>query len=679
MFEVLGVRPIVGRTFREGEDRPDAPRVAVLGSGVWRDLFASDPGVVGRTVVLDGSPTEIIGVVPDYAAVPENSRLWVPLRIDPDESPRFAHWLNTIGRLAPGVSIAEANAELALVASRLEVEYPDTNEDRGFEVVALRDERSEDVASITLVLFGAVGFLLLIVCANVASLLLARASSREREIGIRAAIGASRTRLVRQLVTETLLLAGAGAVLGFGLSLLGTRAIVATVPGGLPPWMSVAPDARVLGFLLLVSLVAALAAGLAPAWKASRPDLRTAISGGLRGGDRRTTQRGRRALVAAELAVSVTLLIGAGLMVRSFVRLTSVEPGFTTENRLTARMALPRGKYDSEAKRIEFVRDMSEQIRAVPGVREVAVVDRMPLGGSSNRMTVFVEGQTREEFDNNPAVLVNVAGPGYFTAMGIPRLRGRGILATDDSASARVAVISEDMADRLWPGEDPIGRRFTFSDPPEWIEVVGVVGGVRHHGLDDRPIPHAYLAYAQNASTRMSVVIRAAGEPSTLVAAVREAIRRADSDVAPADEMPLTELVEASTWQAGFFTRLFWVFGLIALILAAVGVYGVVSFAVAQRTREFGIRRALGAETHRLLRLVLRDAGVVVLIGLLLGLAGSLALSRVLAGFLYEISPTDPLTFAAVAGFLAATALLAAWMPARRASRVDPIVALREE
>ncbi len=573
-----------------------------------------------------------------------------------------------------------AQAELAAIGRRLEENYPDTNEGRSIVLTELRKVLVGDAGSLFLTLLGAVGFLLLIVCANVANLLLARATGRAREMGVRAALGASRTRLTRQLLTESALLAVGGCALGVALAFAGTRGVLALIPGGLPSWIDTSLDWRVLAFAAAASAGAALLFGLAPSLQASRTDVNRSLKEGARfasaGKDR---GRLRSLLVVGELALSLTLLVGAGLMIRSFVRLSNVNPGFETSGRVMGTMQLTTERFRDRDERRRFAASLVDRLESLPGVESVGLINRFPMLGSSNSVSFFIEGDAPESYKTNPPVLLAAANGGYFRTMGIPLLYGRTFRNNDDADAPMVIVINDAMARQLWPDGDALGKRVSWGQPTEFAEIVGVVGGIRHFSLDQRDGFQMYRPYAQSPSGRLSMVVQATGDPSRFVPAVRREIRALEPNQALSEVRTLDGIVAESIWQPRFFTQLFWLFGAIAVILATVGVYGVISYTVSRRSHEIGIRMALGARGGDVVWQVLRRASALILTGLGLGIVAALGLSRVLQGTLYEISALDPLTFLSLPALLAIVALVAAYVPARRASRVDAVEALRVE
>ncbi len=679
-FKVLGAEPMIGRVFTQEDDRPGAEPTVVLSDGLWRNELGGDPSIVGRSIVLDGEPYTVIGIVPGAMAYPSGARIWVPLRGDVNRWSREQHWLGSLARLKPGVEPEGARAELAAIGRRLEQEYPGTNEGRSVILTELREVLVGDAGSLFLILLGAVGFLLLIVCANVANLLLARATGRQREMGVRAALGASRTRLTRQLLTEGAVLAAGGCALGVALAFAGTRGVLALLPGELPSWIDTSLDWRVLAFAAAASAGSALLFGLAPALYASRPDVNRSLKEGAgfasAGPDR---GRLRSLLVVGELALSLTLLVGAGLMIRSFVRLSNVDPGFETRSRVMGTMQLTTERFRDLDERRRFAISLVERLESLPGVRSAGLINRFPMLGSSSSVSFFIEGESPETYRTNPSTLLAAASPDYFITMGIPLLRGRTFRDSDDADAPRVVVINDVMARQMWPDGDALGQRIGWGYPTEFGEIVGVVGGIRHFSLDQRDGFQTYSPYAQAPRGRLSLVVEATGDPSGLVSAVRREIRALEPNQALSEVRTLDRIVAESIWQWRFFTQLFWLFGGIAVILAAVGVYGVISYTVSRRSREIGIRMALGARGGDVIRQVVRQAAALVLAGLSLGILAALGLSRLLESTLYEISVLDPLTFLSVPAGLAIIALAAAYVPARRASRIDAVDALRVE
>jgi putative ABC transport system permease protein len=682
-FHILRMDPVLGQAFRPEDERPGGAKVVVLSDGLWRRRFGADRGIVGRGVLLDGEVYTVLGVAPPGMDYPAKRDLWVPLAVDPKES-RGGHYLRVVGRLKPGVSVERARTDLAEIAARLERQYPDSNTGWGTLVTPLAELEVEDVRMALLILLVFVGFVLLIAVADVANLLLARVAARDREIALRSALGAGRGRLVRQMLTETLLLFLAGGAVGLLLAAGGVRALVALDRQALPRSQEVHLDGRVLLFTLAVSLGAGLLCGLVPALVATGRRLGEAlkeggraVAGGVRG------RLVRDGLVISQIALTLMLLVGAGLLIQSFIRLRSVDPGFRAEGVLTARMDLPPLKYPDEKRQVAFYRALGERLRALPGVEEAGFLYPLPLSGGGLVLAFNVAGRPAPPPNAVPNSNVRAASPGAMKALGISLKRGRLFDERDDLAAPKVLVINETLAAQVWPHQDPIGQRITFEDPEDpktpWYTIVGVVGDVHHDSLSKTPGAEAYWSQLQSPITGALLVLRGRGNPARFAGAVRAAVAEVDPDL-PLDKVqPMTEVVEASLAQSRFKAVLLTLFAALALVLAMVGVYGVISYSVAQRTHEIGIRMALGAQAGQVLRLVVRQGMILVLIGLALGLVGAWYASRFLAGQIYGLSATDPLTFAAVPLGLAAVALVANYLPARRATRVDPLDALRQE
>lgn len=682
-FPTLGVEPIRGRVFTPEEDRAGGPRVLLLSEGLWRSEFAADPAIVGKTVNLDGTAHTVIGVMPAGIGFPERVRLWVPLRLTAERSPRGNRWLGGVARLAPGATVESADAELSAVAARLEEAYPATNTDRGLRARDLREELlGEGLAPLFLLLLGAVGVLLLIVCANLANLLLARGARRDRELAVRGALGASRGRLVRQLLTESVLLGGVGAGLGWLLGQGGVDLVVRAVPTEIPAWIHLEPDLRILAFVTAVTLLAVLLFGLVPAVLTARRDLNAALreASGRAGGPGRG--RLRSGLVVAEVALSLTLLVGAGLVLRSLLGLAAVDPGIEEEGRLMATTSLPAAVYSSDSARVRFHRELLAEVERAPGVRSAGIVSRPPLRGSSNAFGFTVEGQGEAEHRDNSFVLTNSVSPGYFRAAGLALLRGRSFGPRDDADALPVGIVNRELAERYWPEGEALGERLKYGPPDgggEWIRIVGVVEDVRHMGLDREPTIQLYRPYPQQPTGRLSVVVHAATEPDALRPALTAALGAVDPDQAFYDMMTLRKVVDEAAWEWKFFSGLFWTFGALAALLAALGMYGVLSYGVASRQREFGVRLAMGAEPGDVMRRVMGGAARLFAVGALLGLAAGAVLNRAMASVLYEVAALDLPTFGAVLLLLAAVAAVATWIPARSATRADPVATLRAE
>jgi putative ABC transport system permease protein len=683
-FTALKLEPILGRGFRADEDRAGGERVVVLSEGLWRRRFGAAPGIIGRAVTLDGEPRTVVGVAPPGLDFPAKSELWLPLAVDPAKESRGGHYLMVLGRLKPGTSQRQAGAEMAAIAGRLERQYPDSNSGWGTLLIPLAELQVEKIRTILLILLVFVSFVLLIACADVANLLLARVAAREREMALRAALGADRARLVRQMLTETLVLFLAGGALGLLLAHWGIKALIALNPDGIPRSREVRLDGAVLLFTLAVSLATGVLFGLVPALSSAGRHLSAslkeggrAVAGGVRG------RLVRNSLVLAQVALTLVLLIGAGLLLQSFARLQAVNPGFHPQGVLTVKLELPEAKYPDAKRQIVFYRELLERVRALPGVDQAGFLFPLPLGGNKMILAFSVAGRPDPPPNAVPSTNVRTATPGALQALRVPLRRGRLFDERDNESGMPVLLVNETLAAQVWPGEDPLGKRITFDnnkDPKaRWYTVVGVVGDVRHQALSEEAGAEAYWPQFQDPITSATLLVRGAGDPGRLTAPVREAVRALDPDL-PLDKVaPLDDVVAASLAQSRFKAVLLALFAGLALVLALVGVYGVVSYTVSQRTHEIGIRMALGAQRDQVLRLVVRQGMTQVLIGLALGLAGAWFASRFLAGQVYGLSATDPVTFVAVPLGLAAVALVANYLPARRATRVDPLTALRQD
>jgi predicted permease len=688
-FETLGVRPLLGRTFRAEESRPDRSRVVLLSHALWRQRFGGDPGVLGRTVTLDGRSYTVVGVMPPGFDYPARRELWTPIPEDEDftsEENRRGEYLAVIGRLRPGATLDQAAADLAALAGRLAREHPETNTAIGASVASLEEHLVRDVRRPLLVLLGAVAFVLLVACANVANLLLVRASARESELAVRAALGAGRLRLLRQLLTESLLLGTIGGGVGLLLASWGAAALVRLAPPGIPRVEGVGMDGPVVVFALGVALLTALLFGTVPALQSTRPALAATLKEGGRGAlGARHGARTRGLLVVAETALAVVLLVGAGLLLKSFVRLLEVDPGFRFERRLAFELQLPDSDYGDDARKDAFYRSLLERLDALPGVLSAGAVTGLPLSGTNFLISFDVEGRPPARPGQSVAMQVRIATPEYFETMGIPLRRGRLFSDADRAAAPQVVLLSEPAVRRFFPGEDPLGKRIDLgwtrghSETRVGGEVVGIVGGVKQGGLADPFEPEIYVPHAQVPLGWLSVVLRVDGDPRGLAAAVVREVRALDPNLPVAEVKTLDDVVSQAVARPRFYLSLLALFAAIALALAAVGIFGVLSYTVAQRRREIGIRMALGAEPAAVLRSVMTGALLLAAGGLALGLLGALALTRAIRSLLFGVSAADPSTFLAVAATLAAAAALASWLPARSATRVDPASALRAE
>ena len=693
-FTTLKVPALLGRTLQPGEDSAGRERVAVLSYDAWRRIFGGAPDIVGRSLSLNGESYEVVGVMPsgfrDFFN--RNAEIWTPLLFQPDQltdENRTSEFLNLIARMRPGVPVEQAAGEMRTMAEQLKRDYPDSYPpDWSLMVTPLGVQATGNVRPALLVLLGAVGFVLLIACANVANLLLARAATRSKEIAVRTALGATRERLLRQLLTESMLVSLAGGAVGLLLAYGGVRALTAADVANLPRADEIGIDGVVMLFTLLVSLLAGVLFGLAPAVHTATPD----IHGSLKEGGRGTTaDRGshalRRSLVVTEVALALTLLTGAGLLLKSFARLQQVDPGFDPANLLTFNLSLPEVRYPSDTAQNAFFEQVFPAIARVPGVVGVGGTSVMPFGGAWSTGAFEIEGYEPPENQPGPWGDIRIVSPGFFETLRIPLLRGRYLTDEDRDGTRLVAVIDQEFVRRYWANENPIGKRFTFGPPDgvtdttqnEWIEVVGVVGHAAHEGLDADPRIQLYLPYRQAGIPFMAVAVRTQGNPERYINLVRDAVRSVDPDQPISNIAQMEDLLSRSVGQRRLSMMLLSLFSGIALVLASIGIYGVMSYSVTQRARELGVRIALGADRADVLRLVLRQGMTLAALGIGIGLAAALALTRLIESQLYGVTATDPSTFALVAGVLAATALLANLIPAIRATRLDPAAVLREE
>jgi putative ABC transport system permease protein len=677
-FEILGVGPILGRTFIAEEERWKNGAVVILSHDLWVRRFDAKPNVVGRTISLNARPHTVIGVMPSGFKFPKVADLWVPM--PPVVGGRAEHGWNAIARLKPGMTMERAQSDMTAVARHIEERYPATNEGLDVKLIPLREGLAGDYRKALLVLMGVVGLVLLIACVNVANLLLARASSRTKEVAIRTALGAGRWRVFRQLLTESLALGVMGGALGLLFAFWGLGLLPAALPTDLPFWMKFNLDGRVLGFTAGVTLLTALVFGAAPASQASNVSLNEALKEGGRSASGAARHRTLRSLVVAEVALSLVLLIGAGLMTRSFMRLQHTSSGFNPENLLTLRLNLPVAKYDFPQRRA-FFQQLLERIRATPGVEAAAAAFNLPLREAANERSMTVEGYPALPQAQAPIVNNNVITPGYFRTMGIPLLVGRDFNDADTADSTSVTIIDDRLAHEYWPNESPIGKRLTLGPPEDkdpWYTVVGVVGAVKNESLNPTRRKTAYVPHTQYSADDMSLAIRARN-PENLATAIQKHVKAMNPDLPIINLRTMTEVVSQSVWQPRLYAILFVVFAAVALALASVGLYGVMAYSVSERSREMGIRMALGAQRRDVLKLVVAEGMTLTLFGIGVGLAAALALTRLMRSLLFEVGVTDPLTFSVIAVLLTLVALLACYIPARRATKVDPMVALRHE
>ena len=685
----LGISPALGRDFRSEEETYGRHRVVLLSDALWRHRFGADPSIVGRTIAFDGRPFEVIGVLPPRFWWPTRPDVIVPLALDDhDRALRGAHFLEAIGRLRDGVSPENAREDLRIIGARLSQQFPAENANHFPSLQPLRDAFVGDVQPMLLVMLGAVGFVLLIACANVATLLLARAAARQKEVSIRTAVGASRGRLVQQMLTESLVIGVAGGAAGVLLAAWSLSALRVLLPAQfaeLPGIEHLGIDARVLAAAVFVSLITGLIFGVLPALAASDQRIGVSLNEESRSGTgSERSRRLRSALVVAELSLSLILLAGASLLVVSFNNLINVSPGFQPAQLVITRVSLPGARYAEHARVVAFFDGVSERLTAVPGIQRVGATTSLPFDGPDSRLELVIERRTA---DSPIPVRVHprVVSVGYFQTMGIPLVRGREFTNHDADTSGNVAVINEAAARRYWPNEDPIGQRISLGDAADWREIVGIVGDTRHEGLDADTDPAAYLPQHQrflslgNGFERtMTLVIRTSGDAVSVAPLIRTAVASADSQVPIGLVRPMDDVIDDSIAPRRLNFVLVSVFAAVALALTAAGLYGVMAYLVTQRTREIGVRMALGASRLQVLALVLRDAGTMTLAGMVLGIAGALVLTRSMTTMLFGVSAANPLIYLSMSLLLGAVALIAVAVPASRATRVDPLLALRD-
>jgi len=691
LFDLLGVGPVRGRAFSSADEQPGHNQVVIISEAFRRSHFAGSPNPVGETLALDGKNYEIIGVMAEgfqfpggsgtvlrtFTAAPAN--LWVPLTLDAETiRQRSSHSLNVIGRLKPGVTVAQATSEMDAIQLRLEQQYPTSYLGSNVKVVPLAEQVVGATRRPILVLLGAVAFLLLIACANVANLLLARAASRKKEMALRAAVGAGRRRIIRQLLTESLLLSLAGGVAGILLAAWGVRALSTIVPANFPRREEISIDLWVLGFTLLISILTGVIFGLGPAMSSANVNLTKALKAGGRNTADAPSHHLRNLLVIAEIALALVLLIGASLMIQSFLRLQNVSAGFKTDHRLTMEISLPPTSY-SRALRPAFFQQLLERTSKLPGVEAIAAAKHLPLSGDNMNFAFDIEGRP---FPNgqSPGADCRVVTPDYFKTMEIPLIKGRVFGDSDNAQSAHVLLINERMAHRFFPNEDPIGKTMVLGVNNFTGEIVGIVGDVKHVGLDAEVNEEVYAAYAQVPFwTDMNLIVKTSGDPASVAGPIRTEVANLDRNVPIGKVRTMEAVVAESVAQPRFRTLLLTLFGIVASLLATVGIYGVMSYAVTQRTHEIGIRMALGAQIGQVRRLIVGHGFILALIGVAGGVVGAFVLTRLLATLLFGVTPTDVRTYAAVSIGLIAAALIACYVPAHRAGKVDPLVALRAE
>ena len=689
-FATLGIQPVLGRAFTPEEDQPGRSNVVVLSHRLWQEHFGSNPNIVGQNIAMDGGSYLVAGVMPASFQFPDFAQMWTPMAwTDKERAVRGEHHSVVIARLAAGVDVKQAQAEMNTISSRLEQQYPEDDKGWGAVVVPLHDDLVSDVRPALLVLLGAVAFVLLIASVNVANLALARTFSRQKEIAIRTALGASTTRVLRQIFTESVLLALAGGALGLTYAHAGVRLIMAFLADKIPHSIEVGLDAKVLGFTAGISLFAGMLAAVLPALRLTRADVNQSLKQGLGRTDANSSgQRTRSILVVSEVALSLILLVGAGLMIRSFQELHGVNPGFDSHNVITMTAMVSRAKFPDPAPQVRFFEQVLQRVRALPGVESAGVVDDIPLDNGGSHQPVAIEGRPMVPMSEQPEVDVRLVSAGYMNAMRIPIVRGRDLRDTDIAGRPAVILISESMARQFWPGEDALGKRLTLTFFPDSVrEVVGIVGDVKLDGLDQtRPSAALYFPLDQISvpssggwnSFPMTLVVRS-GSASGMVSALSNAVHEVDREMPLRDILTMDTLVANSLTQQRFNMLLLGAFAGLALLLAAVGIYSVLSYSVKRSVRDIGIRLALGARLGDVMRMVVFEGMKPTLLGVAIGVVGALALGRVLSGLIYGVKPTDPVTFLIVTILLALIALLSCILPAYRATKVDPMVALRYE
>jgi putative ABC transport system permease protein len=694
LLPLLGVNPAQGRFFTAEEDKPGA-RAVILSQRIWQEYFGAEGRLHEKTINLNGQNYEVVGVMPAGFAFPIQTDptidMWTTTATmqegrAPLTAQRGNHALDVIGRLKEGVTIEQAQAEMNLIVSDIGRQYPDTNSEFGVRVASFHQDLIRDVRLALWTLFGAVGCVLLIACANVANLLLARATTRQKEVAIRTALGASRARVMRQLITESLLLSCLGGVLGLLLAMWGTELVLALVPKGLPRVESVGFDVSVLGFTTFVSIATGLLFGIAPALQISKTNLTQSLKEGGRsatGGAQHN--RVRSILVVAEVAIALTLLVTAGLLINSFYRLQNLKPGFETTNLLSFRLGLPDTRYPQEQQLTNFYKNLSSRIQSISGVKDVAYITALPFSGQGAGVGFSIEGEPLET--NRPFPYetdYRTVSPGYFRAMGIQLMNGRDFDERDTKESTPNVIINETLAKKYFPEQNPIGKRInpSFATDDRGIlmrEIIGVVSDIKHRQLNEEPRAEVYIAHAQNPRPTMFYVVRTTNDPTSAIAAIRSEVQSLDKDLPMYNIKTLEQYISSSVSQPRFNMLLLCIFASAALLLTIVGLYGVLSYAVTERTHEIGVRMALGAKTTDVLKLILKQGMGLTLIGVVLGLAGAYALAQITESLLFGVTATDPVTFIVVSLILTGVALVSCLVPARRAARTDPMVALRYE
>jgi putative ABC transport system permease protein len=688
-FALLDVKPVAGRIFLPQDGKQGAPPVVLVSEDLWRGRFGADPKIIGTSINLDQRPSTVIGIISGAFRTPfftTKQEVWIPLVQDPLFSTfmpkRGSHLLPVIGRLKPGVSVAQAQAEMDAISGRLAGEFPAENNGWTVRLVPLQKEIVGDVRTALLVLLGAVGLVLLIACANIANLLLTRATSRSKEIAVRTALGAGRVRIIRQLLSETAVLGLLGGAVGIALAYWGVEALSSLLPSSLPLMNPNRVDYFVLGFALFLSAIVGVAFGLVPAMFAANADIQNTLREGARSGESRNRRRARSLLAVAEISLAMVLLVTAGLLLRSFARLTSVSPGFDAQHIVKADISLPQFQYSTPQQWTAFSEELLGRIQSDPGLQDSAVVVPRPIADRNVKLPFDIVGNPPSSAGASRTASFVSVSPGYFHVMGIPLLAGRFFNQHDISSAPRVSIISEAMARLYFPNQDPLGKQLTFGFPPNgeaMREIVGIVGNVRDVALGQNPGAMMYVPFAQAPFWGANLVVKSTLSTSSVAAAIRQEVQRMDKDIPVTDVAKMPDLIDASVAQPRFRTFLLGLFAAMALVLAATGIFGVISYSVSRRTNEIGIRVALGASRNTILSMILRETLVLTFAGLAVGLPCALAASHLVGHMLFNVSANDPATLAAVAFSLAAVAALAGYIPARRAMRVDPMVALRYE
>ncbi len=689
-FSILGVKALQGRSaFTPQDSAWKGTKSVLVSETLWRTRFGSDPALVGKMLTLDNESYQVAGIIPAESAWPSNTMLWYPFTYDPAglASSRGAVYLNVVARLKSGVTLEGASADMATIAGRLARDYPNVNEKAGTIIVPMQDWITGSLKLPLLILLGGVAFVLLIACANVANLLLVRGVAREGELAVRTALGAGRGRLIRQLVTESMVLSLIGGAAGFLLAIVGTRLLVGAAPSSIPRLDAIHVDAVVLAFTLVIATVTGAIFGLVPARQMVRPDIaKTLREGGRSGGNRSGGHVARRALVVAEVALSVMLLAGAGLLIRSFNSLMAVDPGFRTENTISFALSLPRAKYRTPEEQAAFMTSVMERMHALPGVQSAGSGFGMPLTNFGFGFTFTIAGHPPLRPQDQPDAEVRIATPDYFPTMGIKIVKGRGFTDLDRAGGAKVLLLTEAAAKQFFPGEDPIGKHVTFgwnrgpgNGVPLEGDIIGIVADVKQSSLAATTLPQFWAPYDQWPMSDMNVVLHTTRDPQSVVADARAAIKQLDPDLALAQVKTLDAILADSVAQPRFYMVLLTAFAIVAIALSAIGIYGVIAYLVGQRARELGIRIALGATPTRVVRMVVREGVAMVAVGIGVGIAGALALTRLMGALLFTIKPTDPVTYVTVAVLLASVALIASFVPALRAANVDPALAMRAD